>query len=79
MRLEKILNKLLLEVQKSTALDEETKENLTDLIISVKLDPTPANLAVLGAVLKKWGEFEQYVGSLTISSDIEAKQQQATT
>lgn len=68
MKIERFLNKIALKVQKSTVLDDETKEELLDLIAEVRLDPTPANLAVLGGVLKKWGELEQYAGSLMISS-----------
>jgi hypothetical protein len=53
-------------------LDDEQKDDLTELIAEVKMNPTVANVEVLSVVLKKLGDYSQYLGALQTINNIKA-------
>lgn len=73
MKLEEILRQIAEMIIDDPNLDEEQKDDLTELIAEVRMDPTPANLEVLSIVLKKLGDYSKYLGALETINDIKAR------
>lgn len=72
MRLDEILTQIAEMIVDDPNLDDEQKNDLTELIGEVKMNPTAANIEVLSIVLKKLGDYSRYLGALETINNIKA-------
>lgn len=70
MMLDEILNQIAEVIVTDPNLDDEQRDDLIELIAEVRMNPTAANLKVLGIVLKKLGDYSRYLGALETINNI---------
>lgn len=72
MKLDEILKQIAEMIVDDPNLDDEQKNDLTELIGEVMMNPTAANIEVLSIVLKKLGDYSRYLGALETINNIKA-------
>lgn len=78
MNLEETLNEIATMVEHDVNLDEETRENILEVIAQVAADPSPKNIEVLALLIEKLGDVTRYVGALQTIKGLEAESAQKT-